>query len=88
MSEPHHIMDGVQARWDQLARCVTIADGYLTLHGPCDYDIELDRIDTPERILAWVTHLSAKTWVEPWMLRRLIQVAMRHIGKVPGQIPA
>ena len=52
-----------------------------------DYDIELDRIDTPSKILSWVHHLCGKTWITPSVIEEFIQVATMHINqdiKVPA----
>ena len=35
------------------------------LYGGYPYEITLDRIKTPQHVLAWVHHLSEKTWMTP-----------------------
>lgn len=45
-----------------------------------EYDIELSRCDSPEKILSWVEHLLEKTWMEPDVLGKFIQVALSEHG--------
>lgn len=49
-------------------------------NGLSPYDIELDRCDTPEKILAWVDHLTEKTWMTNDMFSEFIGVACKQIG--------
>jgi hypothetical protein len=42
------------------------------------YNIELDRIDSPERMVHWLHHLSSKTWFTPKMVGDLIQTVGKH----------
>lgn len=42
------------------------------------YAIELSRIDTPEKALAWVAHLSEKNWMKPHDTRHMIWLLCKH----------
>ena len=48
--------------------------------GESTYDIQLDRANTPEKILAWVCHLSAKNWVTAEMLGMFVAKAAWKAG--------
>jgi hypothetical protein len=43
-----------------------------------DYEIELSRIDTPEKLLAWLIHMSEKTWFTSDIARWFILKVSRH----------
>jgi len=51
------------------------------------YRIDYDRIDTPEKILEWVAHLSGKMWVTRDMIFHLIDEASKLIGYEVYQAP-
>ena len=52
--------------------CVVLAPLY-------EYEIELDRCDSPEKLLAWAFHLSGKRWMNRRLLRHFIKtVAAYH----------
>lgn len=59
---------------------VSVDTGCLTIHGPSDYEISLARLDSAEKILQWVMHLTEKSWFTNDMLRAFIVVARREIG--------
>lgn len=46
------------------------------------YRFELDRCDTPEKVLDWCIHLSEKTWVTGLHIRDFI-LLMHEVNKVP-----
>ena len=51
--------------------------------GGYEYSIAWARIDTPTKLLAWLSHLgSTKTWpgITPRRMARLIAVLDRHFG--------
>ncbi len=58
---------------EELRKLCTLEDGHILLNH--FYNIDLDRCDTHEKILAWIYHLGEKTWVTPDMLRRFIAIA-------------
>jgi len=43
-----------------------------------DYCIELVRLDSHEKILEWVHHLSGKVWITPELIGRFIRLACEH----------
>lgn len=47
------------------------------------YEIETSRIDSPEKLIHWLHHLSQKTWFTPHICRDLIVVACDHMGIAP-----
>lgn len=49
-----------------------IEDDYLIINYSYPYEIELDRIDTPEKVLGWVAHLCGKTWMDNDKIERFI----------------
>lgn len=61
-----------------------VADGHISLADyPGDtpnYDIALDRCNTPEKVLGWVYHLSEKTWITSDHIRAFIKMACREHG--------
>jgi hypothetical protein len=63
---------------------VKIAGGWVTINtehpAAYPYEIRLDRIDTPMRLLNWVHHLAEKVWMEPLDLAELIDAVCRHYG--------
>ncbi len=42
------------------------------------YWIEWSRVDTPEKVLGWVCHLSEKRWVDARTVRHFIRVVCEH----------
>ncbi len=47
--------------------------------GPAQiYDIELNRLDTPEKLYQWITHLLGKSWVTREMLNRMVAICEIH----------
>ena len=53
-------------------------EDYITLlndHG--NYDIEFSRCNNPVSILAWVSHLSKKIWVDTQMLKEFVRIASK-----------
>lgn len=67
-----------QDRTEELATLEMDGD-WLILRG--HYEIDTRQIQTAADLLAWVTHLSGKTWVTPTLLRRFTETAaaMRSI---------
>ena len=64
------------AEYNALAR---IEDGAIVF-GDGHYDISLAECATSERVLRWVFHLAAKSWVDGETLRRFILLASKHHG--------
>jgi len=44
------------------------------------YDVELNRCDTPEKILNWIPQLLSKTWMTNLILERFITLASSNAG--------
>lgn len=44
------------------------------------YEISLDSLKSPEQIISWIFHLSAKSWVDRDILRKFIKVITNHRG--------
>lgn len=57
---------------------VYIDGGYLVINVAYEYNVELDRCDTMEKILAWVAHLCEKTWMNLDVMERFIRLAAAH----------
>ena len=52
----------------------------ITIDSLYKYEIDLDRIATESKLLWWVDHLSAKTWMPKELLREFI----RRVAKIKG----
>ena len=64
---------------------VVISGKYLTLNVKGQYDIELSRINTEEKLLKWIFHLSEKQWVTREIIHEVIdKVAERFDLSVYG----
>lgn len=57
---------------------VYIADDYIVINIEHEYNIELNRCDTHEKILGWASHLCEKTWMNLNVMERFIQLAAAH----------
>jgi len=44
------------------------------------YEVSLESIKTPEQLVSWIQHVSAKEWIDRAMLRRFIKLASGHLG--------
>ena len=44
------------------------------------YPIEWVRLDTKEKLLGWVYHLTEKSWMDTTKLRHFIQFVHTHFG--------
>jgi hypothetical protein len=42
------------------------------------YEIEVSRINTPEKLAGWIDHLSEKIWFERELCRRLTRLCDEH----------
>lgn len=45
---------------------------------PVTYEIELYRLDTPEKLHAWVIHLLEKNWITRNILARMVAICEIH----------
>ena len=55
-------------------------DGYITIDIVYPYEFEVDRCNTPLKLLGWVYHLSEKTWATKDVLSMFILVVSEHFG--------
>ena len=53
-----------------------------------DYEIQLDRIDTHEKLVLWINHLSTKDWVTVKTIESLILTVSDHYHWRLGPLPA
>lgn len=44
------------------------------------YFIEIERCDTPEKLIEWIRHLCYKSWVTTAHIQDLIMLAEKHAG--------
>ena len=58
-------------------------DGDILLNGPYPYPIAWDRINTPQKLVHWLLHLSEKQWFSTEMLRQLILLVCKLQGVDP-----
>jgi hypothetical protein len=65
---------------------ITIKGGWLTIrtewHRQCRdrYDIALRRLDSPIKLLGWLSHLSQKVWFDRRLCRELTDKVSHHFG--------
>ena len=69
-----------EAQRELLDRQVQVKEGHIVLNSTpenelAEYNIALNRCDTPAKLLGWIRHLSEKTWLTMDMLDRFIAVA-------------
>ena len=76
-------VEGLLAWRERLGRQVRVDGDYLIVDIGYSYEIALSRLDSAEKILAWVHHLSQKANVSAEILGEVIVVAGRQIGWVP-----
>lgn len=60
---------------------------YIILNVHYPYDIELSRLDSHKKLLAWVHHLSGKNWMTVELMRYFIEIVSEHF-KMNIYIPA
>lgn len=56
--------------------CVITRDGFPSIDltwGGYLYEITLDRLNTYEKVLGWVVHLSEKVWMTPNRIRVFVR---------------
>lgn len=53
-----------------------------------DYEIELERLNTPQKILGWVYHLCGKNWVTPSVIEEFIDFATTATGQEQFEVTA
>jgi hypothetical protein len=60
---------------------VSFQKGFLQLDGW--YEIDIERVNTKERLLSWICHLLDKKWVTPHHLRWLVELSSEKHGFSP-----
>ncbi len=58
--------------------CLRHYIGFGSARHPTVYDIELSRLDTPEKLYQWIVHLLGKNWVTRDMLFRMVAICEIH----------
>ncbi len=58
--------------------CLRHYIGFGNHRHPIIYDIELSRLDTPEKVHQWVIHLLEKNWITREMLNRMVAICEIH----------
>lgn len=54
---------------------VVVVDGLLTINEFYPYQIDMSRLRNKDDLLAWVMHLTEKTWMTHELMREFIYVA-------------
>jgi len=64
----------------EMQRICSIKDNAIVFDIGFEYEIELSRCDTPQKLLSWVYHLSEKTWMTRDIIHYFIRLAAQHHG--------
>ena len=72
-------------REGELSNKVQIDDTHIVIALPEgrigeNYEIALSALKTPEQLVSWIFHLSAKSWIDRDVLRKFIKVASKHLN--------
>ena len=63
---------------------IQFTDGWLILTHKDNnrdlYEIELNRIDTPMKLIRWEAHLLEKVWFDQWTAREFLVTVCHHFG--------
>lgn len=66
---------------------VIIKDGAVVFPNHGNYEIGLERVSTPELLLAWLVHMCGKTWFKQeiafWFI---LKVSRHHKMKIPQSV--
>lgn len=73
-----NLAEKMKKQEETLQKQVFLADGHIVINVSYEYNIELSRCNTPEKLLHWVWHLTEKTWMTNDVMRRFIEVACRE----------
>lgn len=68
------LKEQVLAHHNHMKQQVFIDDTLVVFTVAGEYCIELNRCDTPEKLLGWVHRLCEKAWVTPQILARFIEL--------------
>lgn len=72
------LLKRVQEQEEVLGKQVYVVDGHVVINVEYEYNIELSRCDTAEKLLHWIWHLTEKTWMNTVVMRRFIEVVCRE----------
>ena len=55
---------------------------FVVFWGAYDYEIDFDRLKTPEALLEWVAHMGEKNWEDmtPWRISLFIKAVVEKRG--------
>jgi hypothetical protein len=69
---------------------IIVDESYLTINvdDHYRYEIALDRINNPVKILQWVIHLAEKTWMTTELMRQFVIASCTKAGIDPDDLPA
>ena len=69
---------------------IVVDESYLTINvdDHYQYEIALDRINNPVKILQWVIHLTEKTWMTTELMRQFVIASCTKAGIDPNDLPA
>lgn len=78
-------VEGFLQREKELAEIIQVDETHIVIHIPGnvlddEYEIALNACKTPEQVIGWIFHLSAKQWVTRDILRQFIKVACNKAG--------
>ncbi len=75
-----NIINSIEKQEEFLEKSIYLNDRYITINVLYEYNIELSRCDSLEKILGWATHLCEKSWMTADLLRRFIHISARAHG--------
>lgn len=89
MTEKFNSEEYMATLQERLTRIV-VDESYLTINVDegYQYEISLERINTPVKILQWVIHLTEKTWMTTELMRQFTMASCTKAGIDPNDIPA
>ncbi len=73
-------VDKIIKEYEALNKLIYFEDGFIVFSIVQDYEININRCDTKEKILEWVLHLTQKPWMNKELLNRFIHVAYSANG--------
>lgn len=63
-----------------LEKQVYISEGHIVINVCYEYNVPIERCNSPEKLLGWIVHLCEKTWMTTTVLERFAQVAAAESG--------
>lgn len=74
------IIESYKRHIEELNEIVKVIDDHIVINVHDAYNIHIERCNTHEKILAWVFHLTEKSWMTKEILRHFIRVAHDESG--------